>query len=135
MNIEDYGKYVDGNPVERIRAGEACHNVWVDGEQILYCDSAGQHRVMAVGGHEISPPIPGFIRGVAYAGNKRYLAVSPKGRNKEDRQKSNSYIMCMNDKWEVEHICVNKERGEIYEIRAAAADPVTHNGLLCPSER
>jgi len=125
---------VNGKMVERIKAGKSCHNVWLEDGELAYCDSMGERCVKTVSGKTLSVTTPGMMRGVARANGKRYVAVSPLGDTKELRNATNSWILVFDDDWNLLYIIDCPFKGEVYELRALAPDPYTHNGLA-PIER
>lgn len=117
--------------LSRTRCGRACHNVWMEDDDILYCDSA--HGAIKKLGSDI-PLLQAhyFPRGVAWADDKRYIGMSFKGAKKAERERMNSHIVVTNPDWTTDGIIDCPFKGEIYDIRALCTDAKTHNGLEPP---
>lgn len=115
----------------RVRVGRACHSVWGEKGDILFCNSGGTGAIETISNKQLTPNSPCWARGVAYVKGERFIAMSHKGRVKTDRELGSSHIICMDEDWNTTKIIDLPFKGEVYEIRALAVDQC-HNRIAPP---
>lgn len=98
--------------VQKMEMGICAHNIWFEDGQFFTCSSK-ESKVLSDKGRVIE--IEGFLRGVAFAENFRYVGVSEIG-DRKIREYSSAKLLMFDGNWQKQKEIILEGEGQIRDI-------------------
>lgn len=99
--------------IEKISLGRGAHNIWYEDGQFFTCSSE-QSKIIGNKGFELN--IYGFIRGVAFSDNFRFIGTSEKVGDRSARDYTSGRLLIFDRDWSYQKEIILEGEGQVRDI-------------------